>query len=353
MLAAVAAAVVLGGCGSTTIGTTSPSQRRQPPSVALSNSYDGNSWRQAMVASFTKEAAKAKQDHLISKFEVVNADDSATEQIGQIESMILQGYRVIAIDAASTTSLNGVIARACRYGVTVVAFDSLVTAPCAYEVATNYVAYGEAETSYVAKLLHGHGNLLEIRGIAGTSVDEDVNKGVHHVLAHYPGMKIVGRVYGEWTESVAQTAVEGVLPSLPTVNGVVDEGGDGSGAAQAFQSLHKTVPSIVMGNRGQELEAWESLQKREPGYRTVSISSMPGMVDVAMWVGQQVATGHHVPHIVYAPLLEIPQSHLAAWRRATPASSVASRQFNLAQSRQLIRDNERGQPPTVVTSLPS
>jgi ribose transport system substrate-binding protein len=340
----------LPACG--TVGTTTRSDAAHPPSVALSNSYDGNSWRQVMVANFSSEAQQAEKAHLISRFEVVNADDSSTDQIGQIESMILQGYKVIVVDAASTSSLNGVIAKACSFGVTIVAFDSLVTAPCAYKVATNYEIYGQVETEYVATTLHGRGNLLEVRGMAGTSVDEDIDRGVHSVVARHPGMKVVGQVYGQWTESVAQTAVEGVVPSAPAVTAVVDQGGDGAGAAQAFAALHKRVPMVIMGNRGQELELWQSLRHSQPGYKTLSISSMPGMATIAMWVGQQVATGHHMPRTVYAPLLQISQAHLAAWLKATPASGVATEVFDLAQSLAIVHATEKGRPDNVVSSLP-
>jgi ribose transport system substrate-binding protein len=343
----------LAACGNTTVGTTSKSDAAHPPSVALSNSYDGNSWRQVMVANFTTEARLAQRHHLISKFEIVNADNSSTDQIGQIEGMILQGYKVIVVDAASTTALNGVIGKACQFGITVVVFDSLVTAPCAYKVATNYVIAGKVEANFVAQTLHDRANLLEVRGIAGTSVDEDINQGIHSVVNAHRDLKIVGQVYGQWTESVAQTAVEGILPSTPAVQAVVDQGGDGAGAAQAFTALHRQVPLVVMGNRGQELLLWKTLLQRRPGYRTLSISSMPGMSTIAMWVGQQVATGHHIPMTVYAPLLEISQAHLAAWLKVTPASGVATELFNLPASLTIVRDSQDGHPDDVVASLPS
>lgn len=336
------------GSGSSKSGSSSSTS----PSIALSNSYDGNSWRKEMVANFTTAANTAKSGGQISKYEVVNSDNSSSQQISQLQSMILQGYKAIVIDAASPTALNGVIAKACSAGIKVVVFDSLATAPCAYKVEVNYVKYGTVETNFVAQQLHGHGSLLEIRGVAGTSVDNDISKGIHEVVDKNPGMKIVGQVHGNWTETVSQQAVEGVLPSLPTVNAVADQGGDGSGAVNAFQALHKQVPLVIMGNRGSELRAWKQLLAKNPSYKDLSVSSLPGMSTIAFWLAYLAAAGHKVPKTIYVPLLEIPQSHLNAWLKATSASGVATKVFTLAQTQKMVKENVAGSPQYITTALP-
>ena len=85
---------------------------------------------------------------------VVNANNSASEQASQIESLIVEGWDAIVIDAASPTALNGVIQEACDAHIVVVVFDSLATAPCAYKVAYNYVDMGKQEVDFVAKRVH-------------------------------------------------------------------------------------------------------------------------------------------------------------------------------------------------------
>jgi len=321
-------------------------------SVALSNSYDGNTWRQEMVANFTQAAKELQAQGKISKFTIVNGDNDASQQNAQLDSLILEGYKAIIIDAASTTALNGTVAKACDAGIAVVAFDGLVTAPCAYDVALNYELYGEDEVAFVAQQLHGHGNLLEIRGVAGTSIDKEISAGIHKEVAKYPGLKIVGSVHGNWTESVAQTAVEGILPSLPTINAVVDQGGDGSGAVAAFQALHKPVPLVIMGNRGVELRTWQQLLKKDPSYKTMSMSSMPGMSSIALDTAYLIATGHKVPKTLYIPVLEITQKTLNAWAKATPVTGVGTLTFSLAQTQSMINANLAGHPQYVYSGLP-
>lgn len=337
LLAVLSIAVLVAGltaaCGN------APS--RTGRSIALSNSYIGNSWRQTMVKTFQSAASTAASQHLVPQSTVVNGDNTASTQIAEVQSMIVQGWKAIAIDAASPTALNGVIQRACDQGIKVIVFDSLATAPCAYKVAYNYVAAGEMEADFVANELHGTGNVLEIRGVAGTSVDHDIHEGLLKGFHSHPGIHIVGSVYGQWTETVAQQAVASVLPSLPKVDAVVDQGGDGAGAALAFEAAHRPVPSIMMGNRGDELKLWAQLD-RSGTYHTFSLSSAPGVGSIAFWVAYELLRGEKLPHTLTVPLLVVrtPQQ-LQAWLRATPTQGVATPVYTLSYTRSLIRANER------------
>src|SRR5690606_42161315 len=85
-------------------------------------------------------------------------------------------------------------------------------------------------------------------------------------------------------------AVAGILPSLPEVAAVVTQGGDGNGAAQAFAAAKRATPTIVRGNREDELQWWKQ-QKDASGYETRSVSIAPGVSTLAFWVAQQILNG--------------------------------------------------------------
>lgn len=339
---------VLAGCGSGP--GTSP---EDGISIGLSNYYSGNSWRKTMVASFEAGAADARNAGIVGKYSVTDSNGSVPQQAAQIQSMIIQGYQVILVNAASPTALNGSIRKACDAGITVVAFDSLVTEPCAYKVATNYQRYGELEAEYVAQRLGGAGNVLMVRGIPGNSVDDEIYTGVRRVLSRYPRMTLVGEVYGEFTESVAQQQVAGVLPSLPKIDAVLTEGNDGGGAMQAFrQAGVSPLPLVVMGNTGQDLQAWREVSAQVPGYTTMSISSYPSMSTVAMWVAINVRQGRPTPNLVYAPLLSIPEGNRDAWADALGYTDVANTVLPRDQAQRYIDASAAGRPRFVDSPLP-
>jgi ribose transport system substrate-binding protein len=307
--------------------------------IALSNSYAGNSWRQQMLKTWDAASKEAVDKKLVKEAKVVNANNSAPEQANQIENLIVEGWNAIVINAASPTALNGVIQEACDAGITVVVFDGLATAPCAYKVAYDYVSMGQQEVDYVAKRLNGKGNVLEIRGIAGVSVDDDAHKGVVDTAAKYPDLKLVGSVYGNWTQTVAQKEVAGILPTLPPIDAIVTQGGDGWGAYQAFKAAGRPIPLIIMGNRGDELALWDQLAKEPGGYETFSISSAPGVASVAFWVAQQILAGKTVPNEIRIPLLRIDADTLEAWHKATPEGAVATPVYSQSWAAQLVDAN--------------
>lgn len=311
--------------------------------IAFSNSFAGNSFRQVMVKSWQEVTAKAIQDKIIAGATVVSANNNPTEQASQVQNMILEGYNAIAILAGSDTALNGVVKDACDAGITVVAFAGVVTEPCAYVVDYNWSSYGQQEVDYVAKKLGGKGNLLEIRGIAGDSVDKAISEGIHAAVAKYPDIKIVGTVYGQWTATTAQKEVATILPSLPQVDAVVDQGGDGFGAAQAFKAAGRPMPIIVMGNRQDEL-AWWLKEKDANGYSTFSISATPSVSQVAFWVAQQILAGKSVPKKIEVPLLRIDDSTAAAWLKATPEGGVANPLYAQDLVAKIIDANAGGSP---------
>jgi ribose transport system substrate-binding protein len=300
--------------------------------IALSNNYAGNSWRQAMLTSWEKITGPAVADGTVAAADTfTTAENQATEQAAQIQNMILQGYDAIVINAASPTALNGAVKEACDAGITVVSFDGIVTEPCAWRIAVNFKEMGRSQVEYLAGAMPDGGNLLEIRGLAGVFVDDEISAGIAEGVAQFPQFKIVGSVHGDWAQDVSQKAVAGILPSLPEIAGVVTQGGDGYGAAQAIAATDRPMPTIVMGNREDELKWWKE-QKDASGYTTMSVSIAPGVSTLAFWVAQQILDGQEVPKDLTVPFLRIDQDNLEANLANTQAGGVANVEYSQADA---------------------
>jgi ribose transport system substrate-binding protein len=304
--------------------------------IALSNNYAGNSWRQAMLESWAKVTGQAVTDGVVAAADAfTTAENQATEQAAQIQNMILQGYDAIVVNAASPTALNGAIKEACDAGIVVVSFDGIVDEPCAWRVAVDFEAMGKSQLDYLKTALPDGGNLLEIRGLAGVFVDDAISAGIHAGVAENPQFKIAGSVHGDWAQDVAQKAVAGILPSLPEIAGVVTQGGDGYGAAQAFAAAGRPMPIIIMGNRQDELKWWKE-QKDANGYTTMSVSIAPGVSTLAFWVAQQILDGKDVPKDLTVPFLRIDQDTLEANLETTPEGGVANVEYSQEDAIQVI-----------------
>lgn len=304
--------------------------------IALSNNYAGNSWRQSMLKSWDKVTKQAVADGIVAAADpFTTSENQVTEQAAQIQNLILQGYNAIVINAASPDALNGVVKQACDAGIVVVSFDGIVTEPCAYRIAVDFAKMGEVQVDYLAAKMPGGGNLLEIRGLAGVFVDDEISKGIHRGVAKHTQFKIVGSVHGDWAQEVAQKAVAGILPSLPEVAAVVTQGGDGYGAAQAFKAAGRPTPTIIMGNRQDEIQWWKE-QKDANGYETMSVSIAPGVSTLAFWVAQMILDGKKVPQDLTVPFLQIDQATLEANLATTEKGGVANVEYSAADAAKVV-----------------
>jgi ribose transport system substrate-binding protein len=304
--------------------------------IALSNNYAGNSWRQAMLKSWGKVTSKAVADGIVAEAPAfTTAENQVTEQAAQIQNLILQGYDAIVVNAASPDALNGAVKQACDAGITVVSFDGVVTEPCAWRIAVDFKTMGAIQLDYLAKRMPEGGNVLEIRGLAGVFVDDEIHAGIEAGIAKHKQFKSVGSVHGNWAQDVSQKAVAGLLPSLPEVKAVVTQGGDGYGAAQAFKAAGRPTPLIIMGNRHDELTWWKE-QKDANGYATMSVSIAPGVGTLAFWVAQQILDGVDVPKDMVVPFLQIDQDNLEQNLANTEAGGVANVEYSLDDAKAVI-----------------
>ena len=312
---------VLVGLTAPTLATDTATKK-----IALSNNFAGNSWRQAMLKSWDKVTKEALANKVVAQApSFTTSENQATEQAAQIQNMILQGFDAIVVNAASPTALNGAVKQACDAGIVVVSFDGIVTEPCAYRIAVDFKQLGAMQIDYFVK--RGlKGNLLEIRGLAGVFVDDEIHQGIVAGVAKRPEFKIVGSVHGNWTQTVAQKEVSAILSTLPAVTAVATQGGDGYGVAQAFKAAGRPTPIIFMGNRQDEL-AWWKEQRDANKYETMSASIAPGSSTFAFWVAQQILSGAKVPKEMKLPISVVTQQTLDASLKATEPGSVVNVEY--------------------------
>src|SRR6478735_7749090 len=104
-VARVVAALALGAAASTVYAQVATGNTSQAK-IALSNNYAGNSWRQAMLKSWNNASTAATKAGIIAGASAfTTSGNQITEQAQQVQNLILQGYKAIAIDAASPTAL--------------------------------------------------------------------------------------------------------------------------------------------------------------------------------------------------------------------------------------------------------
>ena len=302
------------------------------PVIALSNAYYGNTWRHQMVEAFEAAATQAKAEGKIAKYIVTNGDGSVAQQNSQIGGLILDRVDVLLVDAASETAVNGVIEKACKAGVIVISFDSIANAPCNYQLNFDFKGYKAAQAEAVIKMLHGKGNVIQVRGVKGSAPDNDMYNAQVSVLKKYPDIKVVATVYGQATASVAQAAIANVLPSLPHIDAVLAQGGsDDVGIAQAFTQYggeYVNHMPIIEGGGGTDFVKWWAAENKKNGYQTISMNTTPGIGGAALWLGVSLLEGAKAPKLMIMPVATVDASNLQEYAKL-PGGRIISPTYSL------------------------
>lgn len=273
--------------------------------IGFTNSYNGNSYRQTEEKQMEIVAEKLKAEGYISEYTVAEANQDTATQISQIEDFITQGYDIIIVDPNSTSSLNNAIIEACDAGIPVITVND-GPVDCEHELL--YQMYFENEemtralTEFVCEQMGGSGNIIELRGTAGTTTDDQFHQGVLAGLEKYPDVTIVSEIYTDWTASKAQTELNSVLPTLSDVKGLVTQGGDAYAAVQAFLSAgysEEDLPVIAGDNRGSFLNWWAN--EAPEGYKTLSAASNPWIGAMSLYVAVDICNGEQVANNMSCP----------------------------------------------------
>lgn len=271
--------------------------------IGFTDNYNGNSYHQSMEQYMTEAAEKLKEEGYISELTIVEANQDAATQISQIEDFIMQGYDLIVVDPCSTSSLNNAVQEACDAGIPVLVINDGpidLENEYLYQLNFDFVDLAETLTRNVCEKIGGKGNIIELRGTAGTTCDTDMHQGVLNALKDYPDVKVVAEIYTDWTGSKAQSELNSVLPTLDQVDGLVTQGGDAYAAVQAFVSAgYKELPVIAGDNRGSFLKWWAT--EAPEGYETISGACNPWDGAIAMYLAADILSGKDVANVMNCP----------------------------------------------------
>ena len=96
--------------------------------------------------------------------------------------------------------------------------------------------------NWIVKHVPAGGKVLEVRGVAGTSVDTDRHNGIHETLDASGKKWTVTEVVGKWDDGVAQKATADAIATSGLFAAITGQGGN-TGIVQAMiDAKHPFVP---------------------------------------------------------------------------------------------------------------
>jgi ribose transport system substrate-binding protein len=270
-----------------------------PYRIALANGYIANTWRIQMIQTAKAYAAQPDVAAKLKEFKVVSTGEDVAAQIASINNFIDSGYDAIITDAQNPAAFKSVIKRANDAGVVFVAFDNVIDTEDAVLVNVDQKGLGVYWAQWLDKHLPNGGKILEVRGVSGTSVDNDRHAGIHETLDKTGKKWDIVEVFGRWDDPTAQKVTADALAVHKHFDGYTAQGGD-TGIVQAM--LDAKQPMAPFGGENENGFRKFCAKLGDQGLKCASGGSGPAQVAVAIHTAISALEGQVVPQAIKLPL---------------------------------------------------
>src|SRR5271168_594469 len=270
-----------------------------PYRVALANGYIANTWRIQMIKTGKAYAALPAVPKQLKAFKVVSTGEDVAAQIAAINNFIDSGYDAIVVNAQNPKAFGPVIKRAKEAGVVLVAFDNILDTEDAIDVDVDQKGLGVLWGDWLVKHIPDGGKVLEIRGVAGTSVDTDRHNGIHESLDKSGKKWNVVEVVGKWDDPTAQKATADAIAVQKHFDGFTAQGGD-TGVVQAMMDAKH--PMVPFGGETENGFRKFCAKYTADGLKCSSAGTGPAQVAVAIKTAIAALEGEVVPQSIKLPL---------------------------------------------------
>lgn len=177
-----------------------------------------------------------------------NANDSAPDQIGNIDDMLTQQVDALIISAVDVNAICPAIDKALAAGVPVVVMERAVECEnfTAY-VSQDVINIAENQAAYVAYRLGGEGKVAIISGISGVGHSVESEQGYQNILADFPNIEVVATEYGFYDPAQAREIASSLLVANPDLDAFI------SASALMTEGIYQAAEDA---GKVDQLKAW-------------------------------------------------------------------------------------------------
>jgi len=215
--------------------------------IGVSNTVQGNGWREEMICSIKAQAAASGE---VASLNIAHRNTDPAGQLEDIRNLIAAGVDAIVVNASDSEAINPAVKEATDAGIPVVSVDSAVSEASAYVLENNQAEYARLGANWLFETLEGEGNVFYMRGLAGHSADDDRDVGFQEALANYPGIEIINEVHTGWSQDQGSQQMLDMIASGIPVDGVWTSGIDNVIVDAYLDSDEPLVPIVGADNAG-------------------------------------------------------------------------------------------------------
>ncbi len=274
--------------------------KKGPYRMAFANGFVGNTWRIQMIKTAKAYAETAEMKPQIKEFKIVSTGTDVAAQIAAMDNFINSGYDAIILQAVNPAAFTAVIKRANAAGVVIVPFDNVLDTDQVMMVNEDQTAIGEKSGEWLLKNLKAKtGTLLEVRGLAGNSVDRDRHLGFRKVVDASGNKFEVVEVVGNWDDGTAQKAVADAVSVHKKFDGMFVQAGSTGAVRALIDSKHPMIPVAGADENGFRKLCADGAKS---GLVCTSIGQSPGLAAISMKAAVSALQGKVMPQLISVPI---------------------------------------------------
>lgn len=212
--------------------------------IGFSQANKAEPWRTWMDDSLMKEAAK----HPNLEIRYADAQQDNSKQVADVENFLRQRIDLLIISPNEAKPLTGIVKRVHESGIPVIVLDRSIEGDSYTTfIGADNTDIGKAAGEYAAQLLKGKGNIVEIKGLPGSTPAIDRSVGFHESLKKYPEIKIVADPVADWLRDKGREQAEAAFRAnekIDLVYGHNDPMAMGAYLAAAAMNRNSTLKII-------------------------------------------------------------------------------------------------------------
>jgi len=184
--------------------------------IGFSQCYH-NDWNLQLTHDIQREVNSHPEIQLISRV----CTEGVQRQVEDIRQFIRDGVDLIIVAPEDQHTIGPIVDEAAAAGIPVLLIDSETTShKFLASICTDNIIIGERQAQYAVTRLGGHGKVLAILGVEGSTASHDRLRGFRNALTDFPEIQIVDSCYGNWNYSTSLRLIDSLLTLHPNVDAI-------------------------------------------------------------------------------------------------------------------------------------
>ncbi|MFI6098362.1 substrate-binding domain-containing protein [Lentzea sp. NPDC051213] len=167
-----------------------------------------------------QQGAQAMADQLGAKLTVVDAQNDATNQVNQVQTMVTQGVKAIILNPVDSKQSAPAAKAAEMANIPLISVDRSVEGKVAAEVASNNVSGGSLAAIELGRATSGE--VAHLKGISGASASRDRGQGFEQGL-NSGNVKVVATAVADFDRAKGLNETTNLLQGHPNLKGIFAE----------------------------------------------------------------------------------------------------------------------------------